>query len=40
MGMTVLLTKSGGVVLLSEVETDCVEDGRGISGMSRGPEEI
>ena len=34
--MTVL---RGGVVLLTKLETDCVEDGRGLSDIGRGPEE-
>ena len=35
-GMREVLTEGGGV-LLTELERDCVEDGRGISVMGRGP---
>ena len=38
--MREVLTESGGVVLLTELERDCVEGGRGISVMGRGPKGI
>ena len=36
-GMREVLTESGNIVPLTKLERDCVEDGRGISVMGRGP---
>ena len=36
-GMREVLTESGDIVPLTKLERDCVEDGRGISVMGRGP---